>query len=152
MAIDDYVESFGIKIYYGDAAAEPAAIVTEAGGIKDLGDLGGFTGGEKIKVSRINQTDRVNRYAPGMIDPAPLSFTLGCDPANVVTLAALKMVTKGWKVVFNDAPDAGTPTTIHGDGFISEFKVAGKAGDEVTVAVTVQPTGPWTVTAAAGPA
>lgn len=146
--IEKFTETIGINVYHGAAAAAAAAIVTLAGGIKELGDLGGFSGGEKMDVSRKNQTGRVKRQAPKMISAGPISFTLNFDAANFVTLAALKMLTKGWKVVFPDAPEGGTPTTIHGDGFMTECKIQGN-GDEATIAVAIEPVDEWAVTPAA---
>jgi hypothetical protein len=149
MAEEDDTESLGIDIFYGTAGAEAASITTAVGGIDDLGDLAGFTGGEKIKTTKVNQTSRVNTYRPGYIDPTPLSFVLSFKASNIADMMALKMVTKAFKITFDDAPEGGTATTIHGDGFITEFKITGKKGDMAKASVTVQPMDEWEFTEAA---
>lgn len=156
--MNEVIKTDGIDLYFGDADAAAASISTHAGYIQAIGDIGGFTGGEKLDATRKNQVlqgggeDVVKRSLPKKISMAPLSFTLGCGDAlgDYAAVAAIVMQVKAFKITFPDAPSGGTPTTIHGNGFITECKLAG-GGDDVLVNVTIEPTGDaWTVTAAAG--
>lgn len=134
--------SAGAKLYIGpttaaaDAAAYAALTYVEVGEIEDLGEYGDT-------VSLANFTALNNRRVRKLkttYDAGEMQLTMGKDPADAgqtaLKAAAASDSDYAFKIVLDDAPAAGTPTTVYFHAAVTGFKTQVGAADNIVKATT----------------
>lgn len=143
MAESDYQQQYGMKLFYGDAGALPAAITTALAGVKEFGELPGAEVAD-IDITRVDQADPHKKFAPEkLIDPGQITLTLGVKVSQIATVKGLVGLAKSFKIDFADT------STVHFDGYVKSYKPKAQKGDEATCEVTIKVNGAPTWTAAA---